>query len=116
MVCTFLGPRQCPPHIEKLLDHVLDDLIRQMDVDEFLVSDDGDFDKMVRKKLMEAESSLDIKSVPPKIIGAERKLWMVEHSDIVISYLPHTGFGLIRYLRLAEKLGKQTIHLTSIKV
>lgn len=116
MVCTFLGPRQCPPHIEKLLDHVLDELIRQMNVDEFLLSD-GDFDQMVQRKLLEAKTgSFGIKCAPSGMTEAEKKRWMVEHCDIVIIYLPRTGSGLIRYIRLAEKLGKQTIHLTSIKV
>ena len=51
--CTFFGHRECPDTIKPKLHEVLINLIRSHNVDMFYVSNQGQFDALVRGVLRE---------------------------------------------------------------
>lgn len=51
--CAFFGHRNCPKTVREPLVGVLEDLIGNYDVDDFLVGNNGDFDAMVASVLRE---------------------------------------------------------------
>ncbi len=52
MICTFFGHRDTPKEIEPILRSTLVDLIENKGVDRFYVGNNGSFDFMVRKTLI----------------------------------------------------------------
>lgn len=53
MGCTFFGHRDVYEDIEKSLTEILIDLIENKKVNKFYVGNNGNFDRLVRKKLKE---------------------------------------------------------------
>ena len=141
MICTFFGHRDTPPEIQPLLREVLLDLIEHQGVKQFYVGNQGNFDAMALRLLKESEKPYfitydvvlaylpkktdpffevyytilpeGIETVPPRFAIEYRNKWMIEHSDIVVTYVNRSFGGAAKFKKLAEKKNKTIIELSS---
>ena len=139
VICTFFGHRDAPPEIKPLLREVLVDLIERQGVKHFYVGNQGNFDAMALRLLKEFEKPYSItydvvlaylpkktdpffeayytilpegiETVPPRFAIDYRNKWMIEHSDIVITYVTHDFGGAAKFKQFAEKSNKVIIAL-----
>ncbi len=141
MTCTFFGHRNTPREVALKLNEILVDLIEKMGVANFLVGNQGDFDKMVRRQLLELkeiypikleivlaylpneknvnseEKEIDtifpegIEKVPRKFAINYRNKWMIEQSDYVVTYVKHTIGGAAEFKEYSEKKNKKVINI-----
>ena len=137
--CTFFGHRNAPPGIKASLRQVLSDLIERQGVKQFYVGNQGSFDTMVRNLLAEFELTYGIRyevvlaympkrndplydpehtvlpegieTVPPRFAIEYRNKWMIDHSDIVITYVHRSFGGAAKFKELAEKKNKVVIQI-----
>lgn len=135
--CTFLGHRDAPPGIKSSLRQVILDLIERQGVKQFYVGNHGSFDAMARSLLAEFEQTYGIsyeivlaylprqedklydpdhtvlpegiETVPPRFAIEYRNKWMIDHSDIVITYVHRSFGGAAKFKELAEKRNKVVI-------
>ena len=139
--CTFFGHRDTPQSVKPLLQTVLCDLIEQ-GVDRFYVGNQGNFDAMAAALLKELEQSRGIRfeivlaylpkerdpffethsilpegieNVPPRFAIEYRNKWMIDHSDIVITYVRRSFGGAAKFKTLATKKNKTVIELSEQK-
>lgn len=140
MICTFFGHRDTPPEIKPLLREVLLDLIQHQGVKQFYVGNQGNFDAMALRLLKEFEKPYSItydvvlaylpkktepffeayytilpegiETVPPRFAIEYRNKWMIEHSDIVVTYVTRNFGGAAKFKKLAEKRNKTMIELS----
>lgn len=138
MNCTFFGHRDTPASIKPLLRQVIMDLIEHHGVTQFYVGNQGNFDTMVRSLLAELaqtypihydvvlayllrenDPSLDgshtilpdgFETVPPRFAIDHRNRWMLDRSDIVVTYVRYPG-GAAKYKALAERKGKAVVEI-----
>ncbi len=136
MTCTFFGHRDTPATDKPILRQVIIDLIEQRGVTHFYVGNQGNFDAMARSLLAELaqiypirydvvlaylpkenDPSLDeshtllpdgFESVPPRFAIDYRNRWMIDHSDIVVTYVRSPG-GAAKFKELAEWKGKMVV-------
>ena len=138
-VCTFFGHRIVPKEIEPTLRSTLIDLIVNHDVKLFYVGNHGEFDAMVRRVLRELSNEYpiryyvvlaympekrsgidptdcsdtilpeDIETVPKRFAINYRNKWMIDHSDIVVTYVHRSFGGAAKFKELAEKRNKVVI-------
>ncbi len=136
MTCTFFGHRDTPAQIKPQLRQVIKNLIEHHGVLQFYVGGQGNFDIMVRSLLTELaqnypirynvvlaylpkenDPSLDgshtilpdgFEAVPPRFAIDRRNRWMLDRSDIVVTYVRYSG-GAAKYKALAERKGKTVI-------
>ena len=138
MTCTFFGHRDTPQAVKPVLKTVLKELIEQ-GVRQFYVGNQGNFDAMVTGVLKELEQSQGIRfeivlayhpkekdpfyethsilpegieTVPPRFAIEYRNKWMIEHSDIVVTYVRRSFGGAVKFKALATKKGKTLIELS----
>lgn len=139
-ICTFFGHRDTPPEVKPLLREVLQDLIEHQGVKQFYVGNHGNFDAMVRNLLSEFERThsiwyevvlaylpknndlrLDkihtllpkgIESVPPRFAIEFRNKWMIDNSDIVVTYVNFHFGGAAKFKALAARKSKIIIELS----
>lgn len=139
MICTFFGHRDAPSEIKPLLREVLLDLIQHYGVKQFYVGNQGNFDAMALRLLKELEKPYSIsydvvlaylpkktdpffeayytilpegiETVPPRFAIEYRNKWMIEHSDIVVTYVTHNFGGAAKFRDLAKHKGKTVISL-----
>ncbi len=137
--CTFFGHRDAPPGIKASLRQVLSDLIERQGVKQFYVGNQGSFDTMARNLLAEFELTYGIRyevvlaympkrndplydpehtvlpegieTVPPRFAIEYRNKWMIDHSDIVITYVHRSFGGAAKFKELAEKKNKVVIQI-----
>ena len=137
--CTFFGHRDAPPGIKSSLRQVILDLIERQGVKQFYVGNQGGFDAMVRTLLAEFELTCGIRyeivlaympknedplydpnhtvlpegieNVPPRFAIEYRNKWMIDHSDIVITYVHRSFGGAAKFKKLAEKRNKMVIQI-----
>ena len=140
MVCTFFGHKDTPKEIEPTLRSTLIDLIENKNVTTFYVGNNGNFDTMVRRQLEELSQSYPIKysvvlaylpteknkydnltntlypegleTVPKRFAISWRNKWMIEQSDIVVTYVTHSFGGAAQFKELAVKQGKTIYELS----
>ncbi len=140
MTVTFFGHKDTPKEIEPTLRTTLVDLIENHGATEFYVGNNGSFDTMVRHQLEELsqvypitynivlayiptkKSEYDdytntilpegIESVPKRFAISYRNKWMLEQSDIVVTYVTHTYGGAAQFKEMAERQGKMVIELS----
>lgn len=139
--CTFFGHRDTPQTVKASLQAVLCDLIEQ-GVDRFYVGNQGNFDAMAAALLKELEQSRGIRfeivlaylpkerdpffethsilpegieNVPPRFAIEYRNKWMIDHSDIVITYVRCSFGGAAKFKTLATKKNKTVIELSEQK-
>ena len=139
MICTFFGHRDTPPEIKTLLRQVISELIEQQGVKRFYVGNQGNFDAMARSVLAEFEQTHGIsyeivlaylprqedplcdtdhtllpegiETVPPRFAIEYRNKWMIDHSDIVITYVTHSFGGAAKFKEMAQKKKKTIIKI-----
>ena len=56
-----------------------------------------------------------LENVPPKYAISKRNLWMLENSDIIVTYVTRTIGGAAQFEELASKKGKEIINLADYK-
>ena len=139
MICTFFGHRDTPPEIKTLLRQVISDLIENQGVNRFYVGNQGNFDAMARSLLAEFEQSYGIRyeivlaylprenatlydsdhtllpegieTVPRRFAIEYRNKWMIDHSDIVVTYVTRNFGGAAKFRDIAKKKRKTVIDL-----
>ena len=137
--CTFFGHRDAPSEIKASLRQILSDLIERQGVKQFYVGNQGSFDTMARNLLAEFELTYGIRyevvlaympkrndplydpehtvlpegieTVPPRFAIEYRNKWMIDHSDIVITYVHRSFGGAAKFKELAEKRNKAVIQI-----
>ena len=140
MVCTLFGHKDTPKEIEPTLRSTLIDLIDNKNVTVFYVGNNGNFDTMVRRQLENLSQTYPItysvvlaylptkkseyddytntilpggiETVPKRFAISYRNKWMLEQSDIVVTYVTHTYGGAAQFKELAERQGKMVIELS----
>ena len=134
---TFFGHRDTPKEIEPALRLTLIDLIENKNATLFYVGNHGNFDAMVRRQLEDLSRTYPIKyyvvlaympskndtpdehsilpegieSVPRRFAINYRNKWMLNKSDIVVTYVTRPIGGAWEFKRMAEKQGKVNINL-----
>ena len=139
MTVTFFGHKDTPKEIEPTLRATLVDLIENHGATEFYVGNNGNFDTMVRRQLEELSQVYPItysvvlaylptkkseyedhsntilpegiETVPKRFAISYRNKWMVEQSDIVVTYVARTYGGAWQFKAMAERQGKTVIEL-----
>lgn len=140
-VCTFFGHRECPDSIRPELKRCLTGLIEHDGVDTFYVGNQGAFDSMVRWVLEELHRQYPhirctvvlaylpqrsfasvgsfpdtllpagIESVPRRYAIDWRNRWMLDHADIVVTYVTHSWGGAAKFAEMATRQKKTVINL-----
>ena len=139
MVCTFFGHKDTPKEIEPTLRSTLIDLIENKNVTVFYVGNTGNFDTMVRRQLEELSQTYPIEYhvvlaylpteknksvnltntiypecleiVPKRFAISWRNKWMIQQSDIVVTYVTHNFGGAAQFKEMAERQRKTVINL-----
>ncbi len=140
MTVTFFGHKDAPKEIEPTLRTTLVDLIENHGANVFYVGNNGNFDTMVRRQLEDLshtypitysvvlaylptkKSEYDdltntilpegIEAVPRRFAISWRNKWMVEQSDVVVTYVTHSFGGAAQFKALAERQRKTVIELS----
>lgn len=140
MTVTFFGHKDTPKEIEPTLRSTLINLIENHGATEFYVGNNGNFDTMVRRQLEELSHTYTItynivlaylptkkneyddltntilpegiEAVPKRFAISYRNKWMVEQSDIVITYVARTYGGAWQFKAMAERQGKTVVELS----
>ncbi len=137
MVVTFFGHRDITSDISKVLEKAIIDVIEKYDANMFLVGNQGGFDKLVQSTLEKLANSYAIdyrivlaylpennveflhktivfngfESVPPKYAIPKCNEWMIDKSNIVITYVTHNIGGAAKFKNIAHKKGKIVINI-----
>ena len=139
MTCTFFGHRDTSPTVKPLLRQVIIELIVSHGVTRFYVGNQGSFDAIARSLLAELaqtypihydvvlaylpkenDPSLDgshtilpdgFETVPLRFAIDHRNRWMIDQSDIVITYACSSIGGAAKFKALAERKGKTVVEI-----
>lgn len=139
MVCTFFGHKDTPKEMEPTLRSTLIDWIENKNVTVFYVGNNGNFDTMVRRQLENLSHLYPItysvvlaylpteknkydnssntiypeglETVPKRFAISWRNKWMIQQSDIVVTYVTHSFGGAARFKEMAERLERLVIEL-----
>lgn len=142
MTVTFFGHKDTPKEIEPTLRSTLIDLIENKKVNVFYVGNNGNFDTMVRRQLEDLSQLYSItysvvlaylpteknkydnltntiypegiEAIPKRFAISWRNKWMIEQSDIVVTYVTHTFGGAAQFKELAEQLQKMVVNLNNV--
>ena len=140
MTVTFFGHKDTPKEIEPTLRTTLIDLIENKNVTVFYVGNNGNFDIMVHRQLEDLshtypitynvvlaylptkKSEYDdytntilpegIETAPKRFAISYRNKWMIQQSDVVVTYVTHSFGGAAQFKEMAEKQGKTVIELS----
>ena len=140
MVCTFFGHKDTPKEIEPTLRSTLIDLIENKNVTVFYVGNDGNFDTMVRHQLEDLSHIYPInysvvlaylsteknkyddlsntiypeglETVPKRFAISRRNKWMIQQSDVVVTYVAHSFGGAAYFKEIAEKQNKNVVEVS----
>lgn len=145
MTCTFFGHSQIHNYnevISKLYDAVYE-MVEEREVSDFLIGNNGTFDRMVLNVLRQISKShkisysvvlsyLNVKedkekykiggTVYPELLEKtpmryaidKRNRWMIGKSDIVVTYVNTCIGGAAKYAEICEKKGMEIIKLGKI--
>ena len=141
MVCTFFGHKDTPKEIGPTLRSTLIDLIENKKVNVFYVGNNGNFDTMVRRQLEDLSKTYPItysvvlaylpteknkydnltntnypeglETVPKRFAISWRNKWMIQQSDIVVTYVTRNFGGAAQFKEMAEKQKKNVVELSS---
>ncbi|MGN1194171.1 MAG: hypothetical protein ACI4SB_01665 [Acutalibacteraceae bacterium] len=143
MTVTFFGHRNVPQAIQPALETVLINLIEYHAANRFYVGNQGKFDSITAKTLQtlkiqysHIDCAIVLAYIPderkksdegidtiipdgfefwhPKYAILKRNQWMIEQSDVVITYVVHTHGGAAQFKELALKKGKVVIELSDL--
>ena len=140
MTVTFFGHKDTPKEIKPTLRTTLVDLIENHGATEFYVGNNGNFDTMVRRQLENLSQTYPItynvvlaylptkkseyddytntiypegiETVPKRFAISYRNKWMLEQSDIFITYVARTYGGAWQFKVIAQRQGKTVIELS----
>ena len=136
---TFFGHRDTPKETEPALRLTLIDLIENKNATVFYVGNHGNFDAMVRRQLEDLSKTYPIKyyvvlaympskkdeldehtilpegieSVPRRFAINYRNKWMLNKSDIVVTYVTRNFGGAWEFERIAERYKKSIVRIRS---
>ena len=136
---TFFGHRDTPKEIESALRLTLIDLIENKNATVFYVGNHGNFDAMVRCQLEDLSKTYPIKyyvvlaympnknaepdehsilpegieSVPRRFAINYRNKWMLNKSDIVVTYVTRPFGGAWEFKQMAQRQGKKLIEFNT---
>ncbi len=134
---TFFGHRDTPKETESALRLTLLDLIENKNATVFYVGNHGNFDAMVRRQLEDLSKTYPIKyyvvlaympnkndtpdehtilpegieNVPRRFAINYRNKWMLNKSDIVVTYVTRPFGGAWEFKQMAIKAEKYIIEL-----
>ena len=139
MVCTFFGHKDTPKEIEPTLRTTLIDLIENKNVNVFYVGNNGNFDTMVRRQLEDLSQTYPItysivlaylpteknkydnltntiypeglETVPKRFAISRRNKWMIQQSDVVVTYVTHAYGGAAQFKEIAVRQNKLSIEI-----
>ena len=139
MTVTFFGHSDTPECVRDILRIALIDLIINHDSKTFYVGNHGNFDKMAKSILnelsviyphityavvlayMPSKNNNDdlsptiypegLETVPQRFAICKRNEWMINHSDVVITYVNRNFGGAAKYKKYAERKNKTVINL-----
>lgn len=137
--CTFFGHRDCPSSIAVPLRTTLIQLIEHHHVHTFYVGNHGTFDRIVYSVLQELSEQYPyisyyvvlaylptkssdtqeaqtiypegIELTPKRFAILYRNRWMLDHSDIVVTYVRHSWGGAAQFTDMAIRQKKKVIAL-----
>ena len=140
MTATFFGHMDTPKEIEPTLRTTLIDLIENKNVTVFYVGNNGNFDAMVRRQLENLSQTYPItysmvlaclptkkseyddytntilpegiETAPKRFAISYRNKWMIQQSDMVVTYVTHSFGGAAQFKEMAVKQGKTVIELS----
>ena len=140
MTVTFFGHKDTPKEIEPTLRTILIYLIENKNVTVFYVGNNGNFDTMVRRQLENLSQTYPItynvvlaylptkkseyddytntilpegiETVHKRFAISYRNKWMIQQSDIVVTYVTHTYGGAWQFKVIAQRQGKTVIELS----
>lgn len=144
MTVSFIGHRDTPQNVKNVLRNLLTDLINNHNVTTFYVGNQGNFDNIVISVLKDLKSiypnidyaviiaympkendkSLNdlptiypygLEAVPRRYAISARNRWMIEQSDILVSYVTLNAGGAAKFKELAEKKHKIVINIAEEK-
>ena len=143
MTVTFFGHKDTPKEIEPTLRSTLIDLIENKNVTVFYVGNNGNFDTMVRRQLEDLSNTYSItynvvlaylpakkseyddytntilpegiETVHKRFAISWRNKWMIQQSDVVVTYVTHNFGGAAQFKAMAERQGKTVIELSESK-
>ncbi len=134
---TFFGHRDTPKETEPALRLTLIDLIENKNATVFYVGNHGNFDAMVRRQLDDLSKTYPIKyyvvlaympgknnepdehsilpegieTVPHRFAINYRNKWMLNMSDIVVTYVTRKFGGAWAFKKMAERQNKTVVNL-----
>lgn len=136
MTATFFGHKDTPKSIEPVLHSTIIELIEKRNVTDFYVGNQGNFDTMVHRQLRElsliypinysvvlaylpnknenSENTIypeGLESVPKRFAISHRNKWMINQSDIVVTYVARSFGGAWQFKLTSEKKRKIIIEL-----
>ncbi len=139
MVVTFFGHRNITEDIQPILYSTLQTLIENENANLFYVGNNGNFDNMVIHTLNKLKTKYPhinyyvvlaymplkkatyqncetifpegLEKALPKYAIINRNKWMIEQSDVVITYVNKSIGGAYKFKRISEKKGKTVINL-----
>lgn len=140
MMVTFFGHKDTPKNIEPTLRTTLVDLIENQGASVFYVGNNGNFDTMVRRQLENLSQTYPItynivlayiptkkseydsftntllpegiETIPKRFAISYRNKWMVEQSDVVVTYVTHSFGGAAQFKAMAERYRMPVIELS----
>ena len=135
--CTFFGHKNCPDSIKQVLTETIEQQIVSNSVQRFYVRHNGNFDRLVVAQLtilkakhptIECFIVLDkhpvlprltyrlstlypfvLDNVPPQFKIDRRNHWMVNESDVVLTYIRFPFGGAAKFTALAQKKCKTVL-------
>ena len=138
MVCTFFGHKDAPSSIKMRLEEIIEALINE-GVKNYYVGNNGNFDFYVQgvlenivKKHNDIRFSVVLSTINETAIGTKQKYtlfpeglenalpkfaiskrndWMINNSQIVITYVRHNFSNSPKWLEKAKKKGLGVINL-----
>ena len=142
MTCTFFGHRDCPSNIYDRVYAAIEEQIEHSKVDCFLVGEEGGFDRTVQRALFELKKKhpqilcLEVKAyydpekkdapgllesiypecltgVPKRFAIDRRNRYMIERSEVVITYVRKSIGGAAKFADIAVRKNKRVINLAS---
>ena len=140
MTVIFFGHKDTPKEIEPTLRTTLIDLIENHNAAVFYVGNNGNFDTMVRRQLENLSQTYPItynvvlaylpvkkseyddftntllpegiEAIPTRFAISYRNKWMIQQSDVVVTYVTHSFGGAAQFKEMAERQGKMVIELS----
>jgi len=137
-ICTFFGHRDCPASMADQLYITIENIIVSGQADTFLVGHQGSFDTLATKALLclknkypkircmivlaympssQEKYTLEtvypegLECVPPRFAISYRNRWLIQQSDMVITYITRDWGGAAQFVRKAIRYGKTIVPL-----